>query len=62
MERLMEQMNCFLEKRKSGPKIKILSSIQKNKILKIKNSHLKLENNFRELRDRELKLNERPIY
>ena len=56
MEQLMEQLNHFLKKYKSEPEMEYLNIILKNKELKVKNNLLKLEKDFRKLKDREIKL------
>ena len=56
LEQLMEQLNHFLKKYKSEPEMEYLNIILKNKELKVKNNLLKLEKDFRKLKDREIKL------
>ena len=65
MEQLMEQLNYLLEKCKSEPEMEYLNSIRKSKIFKVKNILLKFDKDFRELKNREIKIKKRngtPIY
>ena len=51
MEQMMEQLDCLLENNKSKPGREYSNSTQKKKILKVKNSFLKRQIFFWELKD-----------